>query len=450
MATRLFLNETTSYTSGYARTEKSANLPLTGTFIDSGKVAEDLTQIPSGGDDVIITCNTDATTAQHSMYAGKWISDQLIVSNIDANTWTFTLSVREGSSGCNAFLRLSVYVLKNDDTVRGYVIDGASNIGAEVPSGNGLSLVYTFSGSQVTGIQSTDRLVIEVWFKANPAMAGADFVSSTYAGEEIWTTDSSGGIINAPASFLETPQTGLVEITPGQIKWINSGPSGLLKTSATSFTLTGAAADIGDTIVGMAVGLGTTSIASITDSVGGNTWAVLSDNAAQSMTVALFACVLSAALISSSTITITWNAACTAHAGITNIVRGVSTIEDVADQITSGNGQDPAISITPITNPTLLLSGIALNNEFLMSNSGSPDIDSLNGFWIALRSTGTTGGSEASNVSAMICVKFCTGIDTQTHNNHYALSRKYVSELAALKILASSIPNVIMAPYIAR
>lgn len=203
MATRLFLRNTTGNTAGYAGTEKSTALPV-GDLDDAGNGARDL-ETTKGSSQTSVTNATLAQTAHQDQYLGKWISDPLTgISSIDANTWTLALAVSESNGNLNAFTVASIYVLKNDDTVRGYIYDSDSPLGAEFATSED-GQVYSLAGSAVASVVSTDRLVVEVWVHATQSMAQSGTITIFFDG----TTDVVDSTTTDAASYLETPQDGL-------------------------------------------------------------------------------------------------------------------------------------------------------------------------------------------------------------------------------------------------
>ena len=215
MATRLFLRNTTANTSGYVGTEKSTALPV-GTFDDAGNGARDLEET-KGSSQTSVTNTSLAQTADQDQYMGKWISDPLTgITQIDANTWTLALAVSENNAAANSFTVASVYVLTSGDTVRGFIYDSHTSLGVEY-TGTEDGQVYSLTGSAVTGVVSTDRLVVEVWIHAAQSMTVGYINTIFFDG----TTDVVDATTTDAASYLETPQNGLfasgTTVTPSVI-----------------------------------------------------------------------------------------------------------------------------------------------------------------------------------------------------------------------------------------
>lgn len=92
----------------------------------------------------------------------KYVSNVLGGTNISAQNWTIDMSVAENNLAANYFLCFSLYVLQSGGTVRGYVYDSATALGAEFPTSS-TARVATVAGAAVSGVVNTDQLVCEVW-----------------------------------------------------------------------------------------------------------------------------------------------------------------------------------------------------------------------------------------------------------------------------------------------
>src|SRR3990172_4610962 len=177
MATRFYLRNTTANVGTHGAGELSPTLPV-GTFDDAGNAAHDLSRSKGSAETSVANVSL-GQTAQQSQYLGKFISEDLGaagITDIGANTWNVRFRYQESSGFANAFLRVSIYVLKSDDTVRGFVYDGAADLGVEADA-TGQEL--TVSGAAVSGILSGDRLVCEAWIVAAQAMTG-NYTNTVY------------------------------------------------------------------------------------------------------------------------------------------------------------------------------------------------------------------------------------------------------------------------------
>jgi hypothetical protein len=200
---KLYLRSSTSNVGSHARTELSTTLPV-GLSHDSGQVARDL-DIGKGSAvvEVLNSLNPDST-AEQSMFCGKWLSSPLSASAIDANTWTVGFTGRQSWAFTSAFLRVSVYVLTSADAVRGFIYDATADLGIEFDGGTiGVGQVVTFSGSSVAGVVSTDCLAMEAWVVATPSMAGGPNTYIRWDG----TVDPIDTVVEVDcASYISTPQ----------------------------------------------------------------------------------------------------------------------------------------------------------------------------------------------------------------------------------------------------
>lgn len=221
---KLYLRNTDTYT-GYVATEKSAALTPTTALNNRRDLSE-----TKGSSQTFFSFNSIASTAAQQQYIGKWISPPLTVTSIpDTDTWTFAFGSAEGSTNANSKVALSVYVLKADDTVRGYVYDLATGLGSEWnASEDGRLLTFTPSSVAVTGIVNTDRLVVEVW-RVCPLQGMATAYAQTFYFDGI-IDPTEFGATNDHASYLSTPQD------------MFAGPAILSASSTGAGTLSGSAA----------------------------------------------------------------------------------------------------------------------------------------------------------------------------------------------------------------
>jgi len=154
-----------------------------------------------------------ANTSAFQTYLGKFISPVLAVSSIPAGTWEIGWAATEANANANRFLAVSVYVLKADDTVRGFVYDDPAHLGSEFNTGSATGKVAQFTGSSVSGVVATDRLAVEVW-ATTPGQAAAVGYRQNF-----WYdggTDIVDGIVNGdPKTYIQAPVAGLVStVTP--------------------------------------------------------------------------------------------------------------------------------------------------------------------------------------------------------------------------------------------
>lgn len=164
-ATKLYLLNTNliSNPAGLDSATKSSALPIGTNKGGTGGSALDLGATKGGtGNEVSDTYTTGTAAVQTSGVIRKWVSAVLGGANIAAQNWTVGMSVAENNAAANYFLCLSIYVLKSDGTVRGYIYDSSTALGAEFPTSS-TGRVVTVAGAAVTGVTNTDQLVVEVW-----------------------------------------------------------------------------------------------------------------------------------------------------------------------------------------------------------------------------------------------------------------------------------------------
>ena len=196
---KFYLRAATNNVGSHTRDELSTALPV-GTFDDSGNVARDLET--TAGSSQVNTSNTSlAQTTHQDQYLGKFISDALVATAVDANTWTIALATSESNANANSFTVLSIYVLQSDDTVRGYVYDSDTPLGVEYATSED-GQVFTISGSAVASVASTDRLAVEIWVHAEQGSAMALTNTLFFDG----ATDVTDSTTTDAASFISTPQ----------------------------------------------------------------------------------------------------------------------------------------------------------------------------------------------------------------------------------------------------
>jgi hypothetical protein len=202
--TTLYLRGSTGETTGVPTTPQSASRPTAdaGSFnvhdlLEEVGVAPDLVAGPVTG--------LPQLGVQH-IYLGKWVSKPLAgISKVTAQTWTGAVAAAASAASTQAVLGVSVYVLRQNGTVRGYVYDADVAIGNPLPT-SAKGREFSFAGAQVTSVQPADRLVVELWVKFDQLddlahNTRARYDGSTLPVEDVADTDA--------ASWVATPQTGL-------------------------------------------------------------------------------------------------------------------------------------------------------------------------------------------------------------------------------------------------
>lgn len=218
MATRLyFARGLSANASGHSAAELSTVLPV-GTLNDPANRFLDLILVkeddPSQSS-LTQTMNTLAQTAHQDTLYGRWISPAIVgVTTIDANTWSTGFWGDESNGAANAFLACSIYVVTTSDTVRGFIYDSDTALGNEF--GASARSVVNLSGSQVTGVISTDKIVVEWWAHATQSMGSVYTVAIAHganpgvSGTDITTTDGNIAWVETPQNDLFTPPAAVV------------------------------------------------------------------------------------------------------------------------------------------------------------------------------------------------------------------------------------------------
>lgn len=194
------------------------------------------------------------------------------------------------------------------------------------------------------------------------------------------------------------------------------------KTSSTTIAVTTGVAVASGSLVVVFAGCdnlsATTPTASFTDSVGGNTWTVLSTATSNSATAAggqvvhLAVSKLTNALLSTSTITCTLSGAVT----VRTIEGAYFTGADATQRGTAGNASGTtttwSASVTGGLAGDLVLGAITTQNNAAITG----DTDTTNGTWGSLGAINTTGGGAAANIALLGQYKILTADGTQTWN----------------------------------
>jgi hypothetical protein len=203
MATRLYLRSTTSIDIGqgnYGTAPKSIALPVGTNLLDNIPAVNDLSTTPGLSQASRVGGNT-ATTDHYDNSTARYISPALADSSIDANTWTLAIALKEAHVNANFQLCASLYVLQDDDTIRGFIYDSHDLLGVE-PGTTELGQVISLTGSAVAGVVPTDRLALEIWHHEQASSATQYSTTHYFDG----ATDVTTSTTTDAASYIETPQ----------------------------------------------------------------------------------------------------------------------------------------------------------------------------------------------------------------------------------------------------
>lgn len=202
--TPLFLRATTgiSHPASIDSASKSAALPAGADKSAVARTAFDLSVTKGAAQ----TTRTFATGAAAALVSGRfdtWVypftGSGGAGGDITAENWTVGTGLTESNADANQFLAVSIYVLKADGTVRGYVYDSATALATE-PTTAERERVATVAGSAVTGILSTDFLCVEVWTTGTTGSASSRTITHSWDGTVI---PSTANTTSDCASFVQ-------------------------------------------------------------------------------------------------------------------------------------------------------------------------------------------------------------------------------------------------------
>jgi len=161
------------------------------------------------------TSTSNVNTSTQTMFWGKWVSEPLITTSIDANTWDYNFATLSSNlnmnfpvNGNNQSVRVCCYVWRPStgakvanicDTTTAATVDESSAASTEK------NHVTTFSGSAVTA-QSQDVIVFEAWFICTPtaSVSGGPTRSLYFDGTTENNTENT--TVSNHASYIQTPQ----------------------------------------------------------------------------------------------------------------------------------------------------------------------------------------------------------------------------------------------------
>lgn len=230
MATRLYFRsanfDTTTYPGTYPINQIDGSEPklqavipnpqpnYTQPGVDAVSVHRSLSKT-KGSSQTSFAVTSGATTATHTLYIGKFISDPLInVTTIDSVTWITHSAHQESSTSAN-FLGMifCLYVWRPSTGARvgGQNIYNIANQGglAEPATANterlGWGNTSHGAGNSITGVQDGDVLIIELYFRPTQATASS-FIDTWYYEGATEYTSANGTIVTDIASYIETSQ----------------------------------------------------------------------------------------------------------------------------------------------------------------------------------------------------------------------------------------------------
>ena len=166
-----------------------------------------------GTSEVTKTCLSNATVSSQNYYFTRFVSPPLDVTSITAQTWTYSISTKQGNNNANfpvkdtnKSARVNVYVWRPSTGAKvGTVLDGstAANV-LEASATNQFSDVTTFSGALVSSMLTGDVLISELWAAGVTQDAASAYNNNFYYDGTVIPTDDAQE--TDVACYLETPQ----------------------------------------------------------------------------------------------------------------------------------------------------------------------------------------------------------------------------------------------------
>jgi len=218
LATRLYFRSASSGLSDLPTTEQST---LTNNkVVDALTVNRTLSEtIGTGQTSLVLASN--ATTSQQNYYYSRFVSDELNMASLPAQTWTYNFATRQTNLGgnfpagsSNQPVYVNCYVWRPSTTTKvGTVLDGNSAGAYDEIAANAERVGHgTFSGAAVNSMAANDVLVFEVWFRITQASATSYTLTWFYEGTTANVTKNT--TVTNHASFIESPQNFTFFIPP--------------------------------------------------------------------------------------------------------------------------------------------------------------------------------------------------------------------------------------------
>lgn len=231
-----------------------------------------------------------------------------------------------------------------------------------------------------------------------------------------------------------------VELTYSPIKFVRDGGTLADKApvgGANSVTVPAAGHAVGNLVV-LGVGWpGTVTVSSVADTRT-NTWTLIEPGQGGNR---VYASVLTTALVSGDTITVTFSAAPAEVVLISKEFSSVTTTEDVASAEASfASNANPTVGpITPVSAETLVIGWISVGTT--TAETFTEDADTAGGAgWTGLL-VGTSGGGAASNIKGNLAHKITSSAASQTYNPTLSAARECWLCLASLQKAAAATPK---------
>lgn len=204
--TTLFLHQTTtiSHPNSINTGSLSTALPAGTNHSPTATTAMDMDST-MGSSQTSRTSTTGTSAVLTSARVGTWVSNPLNVSTINAQNWTVGFGYQENNANANQFMAFSIYVLKSDGTVRGYIYDSATALSTEFTTAE-QGRAATVAGSAVSGIQNTDQLCIEIWATGTQTLTTSRTITYYWDGGTIVSdgvaTSDAGAYVHTGAQAI--------------------------------------------------------------------------------------------------------------------------------------------------------------------------------------------------------------------------------------------------------
>lgn len=221
MVTKFYWHNTISTTTGLPTTEQSSQTTVASGIGEPQNQTLEMDTV-KGTSQVNGSYSTSATSI---MFLGRWVSDIIGQTNIQANTWTVSYGYQDTNGGDGPFY-FNVYVWRPSNSSKvGTIFDGSIN--KSVTNTAKRTFVTTFTGQAVSGLQTNDVICMEFLVK----LGGGGFFGATKRQYLDGTTEATADnqSFTSIASYISTPEN----ITFGPITSITASVTA--KTLANKF-----------------------------------------------------------------------------------------------------------------------------------------------------------------------------------------------------------------------
>ena len=209
MAVRFYIKGAADTTSGLPTAEQSTKSVQTSSRELISQANNYVMQTSIGTAQVSTTA--DIPNNSIMFYMGRWVSPALNLTSFPASDFILNFAAREESlasgypvNGNSKPLWVNVYIWRISTASKiGTILDGNTNSVYNEPSAANTEKVMhgTFSGAAVSNLETTDRLILEIWTDMSHT-TNQNWAASIYlAGTTVNTTANT--TVSNHASFLE-------------------------------------------------------------------------------------------------------------------------------------------------------------------------------------------------------------------------------------------------------